>query len=323
MKKFTLLFLAVLIGLAGCEKEDADFITSDYYSLKGSSYPPDSGTDEYISLFNGDTIGTAIPFTTFLAAGEGGILELVKKGETTPEFSQEITLSENMELEFIKLPGDPVMLYEADQYTTFSFNLSYYSIEERQNYMDYQFLFNGNSIMLSSNIIRLDNLKGTLEFRKKGETVFKEEVTVTPEETLNYLQLSEREYLRILSGDEEAPAPGACKIRFFYFADDFPGVEELEITLYYVWRNYDTEELASFTLQPGVMTDYTGEVDWAQRSADGQRLRGLSFDLKNPATGEILAEKIHCQVGRGSEGLYTVKIIDDSSWNFNVIVIRD
>jgi len=287
MKKSIYLLLIVLVtGLVSCENKDAEFEHLDYYTLKTSFVYPDNARDNYVFLFNGDTLGG---YSVYVPANEAGTLEVVEKGQSTPEFSQELTLSEHTALQFIKLTGQPVALYEADQYTTFSVNLSYTDGEDPSLYT---ILFNGQELTNNeTTYIRADQLTGTLEIQKEGEVVSSQQVTITPEKALNYLQLSETEYLIVPVSDETAPEEPMSKVRFFYFSEGIPEAEEVELTLYYMYRDYVTfENVATFTMKPGEITDYV-LVDWTKTSdGDGQRMRAVAYDLKNLTTGEILVD---------------------------------
>lgn len=286
MKRFFyyLLLIPLMNLLVSCETTDADFTDSSYYLLNTSFiYPVDAGNN-YVLRFNGDTLG----FHQYFPTNESGTLEVLEKGQTEAEYSQELTMSGHTTLQFIKLAGEPVALYVADQYTTFSVNLNYADGEDPAAY---QILFNGRELANGvATYIRIDQLTGTLEIRKEGTSVYYAEVTVTPDNALSYLQLTETDYLRFEVDTEPLPEGNQTKARFFYLGKDIPDVEEVELTLYVADRSFRVyDELTTINIKADEISDYL-LVDWDALLSNGAAIRRVSYDLKNKATGELLVD---------------------------------
>lgn len=316
MKKSNLLFLFIIIAsLVSCDKTSELNDTVDgYLTLQTEFVYPYNARNNYSIVCNGDTLTG----NSYLVSrtNPSVTLEVFEKGKKDPDLSQELTLTETKTLQFIKLQGQPLVIYEADKYTTIKINIVY---AEGENAGLYKVLFNGVEVSVNRDIkhyVLTDQLTGTLEIQKEGQVVYSQEETFQPEGMLSYMQLSEAEYLKVT--DEELPDDPAAKqtyVRFFFFPSDVNGVNQLELTTYYLLADrVSVEKVETLILNPGVISKYF-LYDFASLGSDGQRKRGLVHDLRNLETGEVIIDHTanpYNNVGRGTEFKFATAQIKDN-----------
>lgn len=215
--KFILLSLCAIFCFASCDTE-GDEIEMGYLSFNVSFVYPSTASDNYKIIFNGDEI---LNSGVVSKNNPSGILEIYNRQDNSLDFSQSITVTPNMTIQFIELNGE-VDLYSEEKYTWFVPTLVINTPGEENLY---NLTFNGQNLPLYGErmYVNKNNLNGTLELKKEGTTVFSQEYTVTPEGYLNMIEMMNQttglmEYTILEGGgDEEEPASdNICKTRFFY-----------------------------------------------------------------------------------------------------------
>ncbi len=214
----------------GCDEEGelSDSIADGYYTLEASFIYPDN-VDNYMFSFHGDTIekigGLAVN------RGDVGTLNVVEKGQTTPVFNQEVTISNDTIFQFIKLPGESSLeLYKETDFIQFNTTLSLFE--------GYEAIFNGQTIVNGENYMKRVTATGNLEFYKEDETnpVYSiKDMTIENEQNLVILQSSANSFVSLEggSGNEEAPATeNRCRVNFFYEPSGTLNIDSLQIDIY-------------------------------------------------------------------------------------------
>ena len=216
--KFILFSLCTIFCFTSCDTE-GDEIEVGFFSFNYSFVYPSSANDIYKVIFNEEEIQRMgfVPRNN-----PTGLIEIYNRRDNSLEFSQPITVSPNMTIQFIELNGE-VDLYSEEKYTWFVPTLVINTPGEENLYT---LTFNGQNMPFSYGervYINRNNLSGRLELKKEGNTVFSQEYTVTPEGYLNMIEMMNQttglmEYTILEGGgDEEEPASdNICKTRFFY-----------------------------------------------------------------------------------------------------------
>lgn len=216
--KFILFSLCAIFCFISCDTE-GDEIETDFLSFYCSFVYPTSASDNYKIVFNGEEILNSgfVPKNS-----PSGIIEVYNRQDNSLEFSQSISVMQNMTIQFIVL-DDKVDLYNEEKYTWFVPTLVINNPGEENLYT---LTFNGQNLPFSYGeriYVNRNNLSGMLELKKEGSTVFSQEYTITPEGYLNMVEMMNMttgmmEYMILEgSGDEEEPASdNICKTRFFY-----------------------------------------------------------------------------------------------------------
>lgn len=216
--KFILLSLCAIFCFTSCDTE-GDEIEMGYLSFNVSFVYPSTASDNYKVVFNGDEI---LNSGVVSKNNPSGILEIYNKQDNSLEFSQSITITPNMTIQFIELNGE-VDLYSEEKYTWFVPTLVINMPGEEDLYT---LTFNGQNLpfLYGERVyVNRNNLEGKLELKREGTIVFSQEYTVTPEGYLNMIEMMNQttglmEYTILEGGgDEDEPASdNICKTRFFY-----------------------------------------------------------------------------------------------------------
>ncbi len=283
MKKSIYLLLIILVtGLVSCENNEAEFKNLDYYILNTSFIYPDDTGDNYVFLFNGDTLSPAgLSYIIYVAASHEGTLEVVEKGQTTAEYSQELILSEHTVLQFIKISGQPVKLYSANDYTIINNRITFLGEE-------YKTVFNGYELTKGLNYYQKSSgLSGALEIYKDGieQPIYTQQQTIaeTGETVIALVQLEEQVFLNVPEDIEPDPASDQqVKIRFFYTSSALPDVERIKIIVY-DWGDFSVH--GEVEMNVGELSPYI-TIDWSSLTEGG----GLCQDIINVATDEKIVD---------------------------------
>ena len=279
MKRLIYLILIIFMaGLVSCEK-DGEPIKNAYFLLRTSFIYPTDAVKDYVFLFNRDTLETA----HINCYDAFGVLDVIKKGETESEYSQELALTGDTTLQFIKLPGQAVDLYSADNYIVINNDIIYSGTGE-----GYSVQFNGQELTPGLNYYkRASGLPAQLKIYKDGNEmpIYSNEFNVDEnnEIQLTLLQIGETTFLYVTEDTEPDPeSQQQTKVRFFYNPSAFPEVGKIKFVIYN-WLNFDNP-LYELELDPGELSDYI-TVDWL--SLEGG---GLCQDIIDVETGIKLVD---------------------------------
>ena len=282
--KWALLCLMLVVTmLAGCDTE-GDEIEMGYYSYSFSFFYPEDISNDYEFVFNGNVGASGI-----VPKNEpDGFLEIREKGSGKNVFSQQISLAEQSQIQFIKI-GEVISVYSPEKFISFIPTIIY-SGDASQ----YSAWFGNQELQVGVlNYLSIDKQTGNFEIRKEGETdpVFSEEMTIEADAVINLLQISETDFIEV--PEDTTPAPtesNKCLVRFYYPAGVFDA-EEIRIDLYAFDENewdWATELpcAGSVTVKKGEISDYV-ELTF---SADGSQYISYMCDMTDVSTGEKLTD---------------------------------
>lgn len=251
----------VLFSVVSCNSEE-DLISEidGFYTLSADFVSPANIRSNYDILFNSDTIKSIYYINR---ADPTGKLTVFEKGKKEPVYTEELTLTSNKNIQFIKL-GNKIDTYSEDKYTKFSLDIKWATHEERDKY---KATFNGfelNTEQGNINYVLTESLTGILQLKKvdDGYLVIDREVTVEPNGTFTFLQLSSIEFLAMPPGDEDDPESNDYKkIRVYYtLTDDL--TEESYTIKFYTFDSwiYDKEQVVysgyEFEIKVGELSPY-------------------------------------------------------------------
>ncbi len=273
-----------MLILTGCDTEGENVYTG-YMKLSYSVvYPKDAEAGAYTVTFNGKDINS----TSFLRDELKGELKVYTKGSETVELDTLITVEPNQKIQLIKLPGKNVVLYNADDYITFSATLSLLG--------GYMATFNGQKIVDGVNYIGKDNLQGDLLFYKEGisNPVYTiENMVLETNKRIIILQSSDTDFVSLAgnSVEEEDPvAENLSKVRFFYSPTGALNVDSLKMEVYSYDANINEINLVATTvMKKGELSSYM-EFDIAQYKENYNSPAGFGYSLYNAKTGEMLED---------------------------------
>jgi hypothetical protein len=307
MKKIIFLVIAtVVFALFTVSCDDTPELNTQvdsYYTVNTTFFYPIGIQLNYHILLNADTIKRYNGYVS--RKNTSATLKVIEKGKTEADLTQEITLKESTTLmRLIKLPGQPVAIYEADKYTQVKFNVVYALSEDP---LLYTLSFNGMEFENNRDFyIRTDQLSGTFDIKKEGQTVYSKEISIAAAgASFNFLQISTTEYATLPIEDLPDPANQQSYVRFFFFPADVNGIQQLELTTYYLLADrVSVEKVQTLRLNPGEITAYH-LYDFVSLASDGQRKRGVVYDLKDLETGEMLIDHAigsqSNRIGRGTD----------------------
>lgn len=283
MKKILNFWIIIFaVCLSACDKEGNDNSVG-YYTLQTSFIQQSSN---YRVTFNDQEVNGEIIIPRNEATG---MLNVYEKGKDVPEFSEEVTIDKNSDIQFIKLPGKNIAIYHEEDYITFNLNVMY-----SENAELYIATFNGMELAYNgiNYIAKKDGETGTLDIRRKGESnsIFSKTVTIEANEMINIMQLSANEFLEIEPDEEPDPeSKEYTKLRFFYTQDAIPGVQSVKMVIYVLsYADYSTTELGTLEFEANNMSPYL-QVD---------------VNIASPSTGTLIYDLIDQTTGR--------KIVDNT-----------
>jgi len=291
MKKY-LYYSALLsiIFLSSCNTNGEDTLDPGYYTIQASLIPTSGvSANDYTIKFNDRGVdGTSIIVPRNNATGK---LEVYKIGEATPEYSsEEMTIKNNQtSIQFIKLPGKQIAVYNADDYVSFNLSIIYTAGQEE----GYAATFNGMELVNGNEnknyIKKADGLTDTLKIYKKGESkpVFAKKMTIEEASSINVMQLSTDDFVSIAKDDEPDPeSKQYTKIRFFYTQDAIPGVKTVRMIIY----SYNYSD--GFTTQVGGPIEFnSGEFSpYVQLEKSNDQV--MIYDLIDKATDKKIVDNV-------------------------------
>ncbi|MFC4673832.1 hypothetical protein [Dysgonomonas termitidis] len=252
----------VLLSITSCSTdEELNDAVDGFYTLNADFVSPSNIRSNYAILFNNDTIKN----TYYVGrANPSGILTVFEKGNKEPVYTEELKLTSNMNVQFIKL-GDKIDTYSDDKYTKFSLDIKWATNEDRDKY---KATFNGSELNTEQgniNYVLTEALTGSLQLKKidDGNLVLDREITVEPNGTFTFLQLSSTEFLAMPPGDEEDPESNNYKkIRVYYTITDDDLREESYTIKFYTFDSwlYDKEQVVDigyeFEIKAGELSPY-------------------------------------------------------------------
>jgi hypothetical protein len=254
----------LLLSLTGC---DTDAGRNDslegYYSLTAEFVSPSDIGNDYVILFNSDTIKYARRYPVG-RTNPTGILRVFEKGNREPVYTEELRLTSDINIQFIKL-GDKIDTYSADKYTTFTLDIKWATREDQDRY---EATFNGFVLNArqfdNTNYVLKEALTGRLRLKKidDGEIVLDKEVTIEPNGTVTFLQLSSIDFVVVPPGDEEDPVSDDYKkVRVYYTLTDELTEESYTIKFYtfdaWLWDEEQTVDIGyEFEIKAGELSPY-------------------------------------------------------------------
>lgn len=241
--------------LSSCDKNnELDEDVNGYYSFR-VSFLPEGYETNYSVVFNNVEVKSEGYVNRKKATGR---LEIFQKGSVTPEFSKEVIITENNEIiKLIKVGEHPLDIYDADNYVTFK-PVVLFQEGQDENYV---VRFNGIDLKnRTTNYLPKNDLTGTLEILKKEESnpLLIQDITIVPESQLNFMQLSESDFLFIPENNEPTPeSKQYTKVRFFYTQNDFPQSKNLKLIIFLTDKKYKKfYEAHTILLKPGEISEY-------------------------------------------------------------------
>lgn len=291
MKNIThLLFLvAGLLALFGCETESDDWKDVGYTSLSIEMEFQADETKSYTALYNDQEISMRLGNSNIILRSDTvGVLKIFNDNESTPEMEETIHISPGKPISLIQLSGQPVTLYEEEDFLKISATLALYE--------GYKAVFNDQEILDGENYIRKENTTGNLEFYKEDETapVYSiEDITVEAGQSLIILQSSETEFVSLEggNGEEEAPATeNLSKVNFFYTPSGALNIDAVKMEMYSL--DHDVNEVnlvATVTIEKGKLSPYI-ELDLAQYQETYGTQSIFAYSLYNAETNELIED---------------------------------
>lgn len=280
-------FLIVCALLSGCEKDGNDADTS-YVQFHVSFVNTNSDTQQYHILFNGTEIENG---TGFCKKNQSGILEVYNVGDKVPELKKEITIQGNDNIQLIKL-HNTIDFYDEKDYDSFNVSISYMSGKENS----YDIEFNGTTLTAGTNYCKKDENKGDVVviLKETKEVIFTfKNVTVSSQNGINILQLSENEFVQVPKDDEPNPeSKRYSKFRFFYTADALPNVDAVKLIIYAYPANSLDEFQPVATLDEIKVNEFSKYVtlDYDYYKESKNENVGYCYDLINLETGEKIID---------------------------------
>ena len=279
------LMLAVTM-LAGCDTEgeyiDTGFVS---YSVQFSQQQGSIG-ENYEIKFNGETCKNG---SIIGKKGSIGKLEVFEKESGELVFSKDIALDENTTIELIKTVEGGIDIL-SDKYVSFT-PVILYAGEET----DYTATFDGGELINRyTNYIMPDHMDGILNIVRNsdGQTLFEQNVTLTPNGQINIMQLSDTDFLEIPESNEPDPeSKQFTKIRFFYTADAFPGNDELQLVVYLMDLSamQFSDPVATINLKAGELSEYI-QID---NNYFGEGIVNAVYDLIDKNGNKIVDNTVH------------------------------
>jgi hypothetical protein len=229
------LLLSSISLFSSCDTEGEDTLDPGHYTIQPSfiytsAFSVDSMSN-YTVKFN-DEKGNLWNPSIIARNNNTGKLEIYKVGQSSPVYSSaEMTITKDQAIQFIKLPGKQMAVYNADDYVSFYINIIYAGQAD-----DYTATFNGMELLNGDKnyIKKTDGLTGALTVYEKGESnpIFTKEMTVEANASIKLLQLG-TDFLSMGNDDEPDPiSQQYTKIRFFYTQDAIPGVKTVQMIIY-------------------------------------------------------------------------------------------
>lgn len=281
------LWAIALTGLTGCDTElDVNEKIAGFTKLNSKVIYPEGSFDDYRVEFNGQNVKDGF-FTREETEGE---LKVYYPKDAT---KAEVTIPYNIDeqgtnIELIRLPGKKFELYKAENFTTFQSNIIYQGTAD-----DYAATFNGQQLVQGLNYYnKTKGLTGKLQIAEKSakEPLFSQEITIDEagKTKLDIMQLSEELFLSIPEDTEPDPESDRfTKVRFFYTANDFPGVNKLKVTAM-DWMSLT--EVGTVEIAPGELSPYI-TVDWNKVSElSPGNFNGLTQVVSDAETGEVFVD---------------------------------
>lgn len=253
MKKLQICLLVLFSALfVGCDTE-GELLDTSFYNPK-VTFNPIHLNQKYRVTYNGSE-------SPYVSRSEKTFkLEVFKKDDATntPVLTENECPSD-IALTLFSPVGSELAVYTGneDKYTTFTPTIIFSGNKD-----DYTATFNNGEIVEGkANYIAKDNLTGTFRIVRKADNTIlhEEEITIEAEGKLQYMQISDTEFLEISEGDEPDPESRQyTKIRFLYTADAFPGHDKLQLVVYLMDLDAAqfTDPIATIELEAGKISEY-------------------------------------------------------------------
>lgn len=289
--KHLLFMVACLLVLFGCETESDEWVDVGYKSLRIQMFFQADETKSYTAFYNDQEISMQPgPGNSklFQVPDTVGVLKVFNNNEPTPEL--EVTINVGT-IYLIQLPGQPVTLYEEEDFMKFTATMSLFE--------GYKAVINDQEILDGENYIRKDNATGNLEFYGEEETtpVYTiEDVTIEAGQNVVILQASETEFIRLEggTGEEEPPATDTLsKVNFFYTpTGPFNNVDSIRIVLYTMdWylASGNIFPVDTIVVEKGKLSPYV-ELDIAQFRESYGTTANFLYSVYNAETEEQIID---------------------------------
>jgi hypothetical protein len=277
-----------LLSITGCDtSEELNDAVEGYYRITAEFVSPSNIRSNYDILFNNDTIKHTYTYNVG-RTNPTGILRVFEKGNREPVYTEELRLTSDRNIQFIKL-GDEIDTYSDDKYTTFSLDIKWATHEDQDKY---EATFNGFVLNIrqfdNTNYVLKEALTGRLRLKKidDGNIVLDKEVTIEPNGTVTFLQLSSIDFVVVPPGDEEDPVSDDYKkIRVYYTLTSQLTEESYTIKFYtfdaWLWDEEQKVDIGyEFEIKAGELSPYIivyGRT-FENETGDGGVV-GLTYDL--------------------------------------------
>lgn len=186
--------------------------------------------------------------------------EKIEVFEKNSDSQQPVLVADNWPasepITFVLPTGRNLEVYSKDNYFEFTPSVSFSG-----NATDYSVQFEDHELRSGINYIAKADLPGTLSIKRKedGASLYSEEITENTPQTLNLIQISTTEFLKVTGENPEDPAEGTFKARFLYTQDAFPDYPELTLVLYHSTTGFELiaeEPFATITLKANEISEY-------------------------------------------------------------------
>lgn len=212
MKNYLFFFLSIwALLLTGCQKE-AELKDTAYTPYSFSFFYPEDISQNYEFSFNGRLGATGmVPY-----AIKEGLLEIYTKGNKERVFSQMISLSENKDLQFIKL-GDSIYVYDKMNFISFTPSVIFSGQDH------YSILFNDFKIQnLKLNYLPKNKSVGKFEIQDENDRIswVSDSIDLSQNQQITLVQIDNNNFATL--PEDTVPDPlnkNECKVRLYYPAN--------------------------------------------------------------------------------------------------------
>lgn len=291
MKHFFSLILPILLLLTSCNTLGDENSSSGGYISTHIEFLPNSLSNNYKITFNGQELNSRDFYTSINSPK--GVIEVYSKNDNKQVFKQEINLSHNGTIKFVRPVGRELTIYSDKEYKVFFPNIKFINNDEKNHYI----LKLGDYVMIpgEDNYIPVEYLPDSMMIimnNEQANKVYSRELTTETEHTLEILQLSKDLFLDASgSNNEENPAANEFKIRFFYTIEDFPNNSKLKFDLFLCDKSGKNEQFfKSIELEANKMGEYlTVPYDYYK---DGSNIVNFFYDVTDQKGNKVVDHKV-------------------------------
>ncbi|OUN98924.1 hypothetical protein [Bacteroides clarus] len=260
--KYSILYLIILIFLAGCQTE-GEFESTSYNSYSITFLYPSNIDANYEFVLEGNK-GTS----GYISKSKSEVeLNVLKKDNQESVFSGKIAVDDleninsNLNIRLIAVDGK-VDIYDESNYISFIPTILYTVGTED----DYVLSFNNQTLENGkSNYIPKGKTEGLIQIKKNNESAdlcyTSNPITIAEDMKLSLMQLAEMDFMEIPEDTEAEPTQSnTVKVRFFYIPDETLTMDEIRVDFYRCDATWDWATplplAKTLTLKKGELSPY-------------------------------------------------------------------